>query len=806
MLTTLRRTLRSLKRSPIYFTTATLSLALGLGLSTASFLFIDSLEHPQVPYADVDRLDFANLRLGNQRTPPSLAELQRSLARLPAIAQTAILSGKSENVTINGDETGHLVTRASPNFFELIGIRATLGRMPNAEEIRTASAALVTQDIWKRIYGGAKEIGNARMEVEGKLVNVVGVLPRGADLSFPGDIWLPFEAESDLESLTQFGSTVAASAQFGSALVVVKLRRHQSDAAVNTQLASAASDLTQRFVAAGSHAPSYDLQLRSVRPRPMRTDEFGILMIVIGIGVLIIAATNVAALALARGLTRKRDYALRIALGASRGAIAGEVLTEIGVIALVGAVGGVMAALAMIGALTRIVPEEMAAHWYVVPAFSTRLFGFAAAALIGAIVVAGAIPAWRASRVSPADPLKESAGTTTGRSRQEFRLLVVGELAVSMVLLMLASLMSLSVRNVASYKFGYDARPLLQANVYFRSVKDTSENSARVAARQASLDRIRATDGVLSAATMNGVSVPDWQMISEAMTPADQPMSVATATNVSAGFFHTLGVPLAEGRDFEEGDRANGGAVILSPRAARILFPRGGGVGRMVRWGGEHSTRWLRVVGISNEFEMYFRNPDGRDPDPPVFVSTNQRFFDGWGILIRPRNNDPKLALALHAVLRDALPPKASAQVRPWLDNYELQIRGTAFFADLFGFIATAAMLLGAAGLFSVLSYAVSQRMREFAVRSALGAQRRDILVVVLKYALEMSLAGTAIGALLSFWASTGVSAFLFGVKNTDPVSLVVAELTLLAITMGAALIPAIRATRADPVEVLRAS
>ncbi len=800
----LRRTLRSLKRSPIYFATATLSLALGLGLSTASFLFIDSLEHPHLPYADVDRIDFAYLRLGNQRTPPSLAELQRSVMRLPAIEQAAITSGKFENVTVDGDETAHLVTRASPAFFKLIGIRAELGRLPNAEEIRTASAAVVTQDVWRRMYGGAKKIGDARMQVEGKLVNVVGVLPRGTDLSFPGDVWLPFEAESDLESLTESGG-MGASAYFGSAMLIVKVRADQSGSALGAQLTSAASDLTKRFVAAGSNAPGYDLQFRSIRPRPMRTDDFGILMLMIGIGVLVIAATNVAALALARGLTRKRDYALRIALGASRAAIALEVFTEIGVIAFIGAAGGVLSALAMIGALTHIVPEEMAAHWYVVPEFSMRLFGFAAAALVGTIVIAGAIPAWRASRVNPADPLKDGAGTTTGRSRQEFRLLVVGELAVSMVLLMLASLMSLSVHNVASYNFGYDAQHLLEGSVYIKFSKDTSDNPVRAAAQLASLQRIRAADGVVSAATMNGLSSWDRDMISDIMTPADHPMSVANISNVSAGFFATLGVPLTEGRDFEEGDRANGGAMILSTRAARILFPRGGAVGHTVRWGGEHG-RWLPVVGVARDFEMYFRNPDGREPDPPVFVSLTQRRMDGWGILIRPRTDDPKLALALHAVLRDALPPKASAQVRRWSENYETQIRATKFFADLFGFIATAAMLLGAAGLFSVLSYAVSQRMREFAVRSALGAQRRDILMVVLKYALEMSLAGTAIGALLSFWASSGVSSFLFGVKNTDPVSLIVAELTLLAITMGAAVIPAIRATRADPVDVLRAS
>jgi ABC-type lipoprotein release transport system permease subunit len=224
----------------------------------------------------------------------------------------------------------------------------------------------------------------------------------------------------------------------------------------------------------------------------------------------------------------------------------------------------------------------------------------------------------------------------------------------------------------------------------------------------------------------------------------------------------------------------------------------------MVSWG----NKWLPVVGVVPTIETSrgARRPDGRDPDPPVYVSLTRTTIDGWGIAIRPRRDDPKLALALQATLHDALPPKASARVAPWLEGRDQQVRFYNFFAELFGFIATAAMVLGAAGLFSVLSYAVSQRMREFAVRSALGATQRDLLKVVLTYALEMSLAGTAIGALLSFWASAGVSTYLWGVKNTDPVSLVVAELILVAITMAAAMVPALRAARANPVEVLRAA
>lgn len=804
-LTTLRRSIRSLKRSPMYFAMSTVSLAIGLGLCTATFLFIDSIRNPHLPYANVDRLYFAELRLGNQRTAPSLAELQRSVTNLPAFDGVATRAAARQSVSIHGRSQYLLVIRTTANFFGLVGIAPRLGRLPNAEEARTERAVVVTQALWRDVFADATEIGDARLMIGDRSYAVVGVLPRGAELSFGGDLFLPFASEAALDTLTQRG-TPGHEDDIGSSGVVVKLRPRVTRRSLEAQLASVAAGLTSRHLTPGTGAPAYVLRLRSIRPRPVNTGGLGVLIVLIGAGVLAIAATNVAALSLARGLTRRRDYALRIALGASRSAIAVEVLAEIGVVATIGAAGGAAVAPALIGALTHIVPAEFAAQWFSVPEFGVRFFGFACAALVTATAIAGAAPAWRASRVNPADPLKDSAGTTTGRSKQEFRILVISELAVSMVLLMLASLMALSVRNIASYQFGYDARHLLSASAYIPFTKDTTDRPDRIQARIASLERVKAVDGVVSAATMSGVPVPDGEMTSEATRPGDRPMHIAVATNVSAGFFATLGVQLSTGRDFLDGDSQHGNAVILSKRAAAQLFPRSDAVGRMVKFGGEHSTRWLRVVGVAPDVELWFRNPDGIEPDPPVYVSLEQHNFDGWMFAIRPRSDDPRIPLAVQAALRDVMPPGGTSRVSSWVENFETQIRGATFFARLFGFIATTAMLLGAAGLFSVLSYAVSQRMREFAVRSALGATQRDLLKVVLAYALEMSLAGTAIGALLSFWASAGVSGLLYGVKNTDPVSLVVAELTLLAITMAAAAIPAVRATRADPVEVLRAA
>jgi hypothetical protein len=188
MLTSLRRSIRSLKRSPAYFTTATLSLALGLGLCAASFLFIDSFLHPHLPYADVDRLYLPVLRFGNQRTPPSLAELKRTLRGVPGIESIAATAGEFTSVAVNGDAGGRLVTHTSAGFFDILGIRPELGRMPTAEEARTQSAALVTRAMWYQAFANANTIGDAHVVIGGRIINIVGVLPRGADQSISGDV------------------------------------------------------------------------------------------------------------------------------------------------------------------------------------------------------------------------------------------------------------------------------------------------------------------------------------------------------------------------------------------------------------------------------------------------------------------------------------------------------------------------------------------------------------------------------------------------------------------------------------------
>jgi putative ABC transport system permease protein len=791
MIATLARTLRSLRHSPGYVGVAALSLALGLGLSTATYAIMDSMMHPQIPLADVDRLFRERLRLGDQKHPPPIAEQMQALRTLPGVERVGVMASQQKRVVVGGADRYQFLSRMTPDFFAVLGVRAKMGRLPTDEEARTQSVVVLTASSWRQLFPQLATLEGAVITIDNRTYPVVGVLPAGIERIMQGGIWLPLTSLVELDQLRW-------------PMILVKLRRGTDSIAVRPQLAVIAAHFTTDHASPG--VPPYELQLHGVRPTPpnLRDNELALLMVGIAVGVLAIACANVAALSLARGLTRRRDHAVRIALGASRLAIGGEVLAEISVIAALGAAGGLLLAFALVGVLTHIVPEELTWAGYFLPELSLRVFVLTALTLLAGIAIAGGIPAWRASRANPADPLKDNAGTTTGRSRMEFKVLVIGELAISMALLMLASLMTLSTRNILNYEFGFDARRLLSANVMWSS-RDSLTDKRKAEILEASLRRVQAMPGVVSVSTETGGGLDGGEVTSDAGREAD-PLRLKNYVEVGAGFFATIGVPVIEGRDFSEGDRA-AGAIILSQRAAHLLFPHGRALGRMVKLGGERSTRpWLPVIGIARDVKLGLSPDPNAGADTLVYASTPNRSLDYERIVIRPARTDPALSLAILAALRDGLPPRSLPEVTPFIGYYDQMVRMHVFFDRLFSFLGTAALLLGAAGLFSVMSYAVGQRLREFAVRQALGATPRDVLRLVLRSGFELALGGTAIGALLSFWASAGVSAALFGVKNTDPISLVVAEGTLLLVTMLASLVPAIRAMRADPVEVLRAT
>jgi putative ABC transport system permease protein len=790
----LKFALRGLRRSPAFTAVAVLSLAVGIGISTATFAMVDSMLNPKIDIANVDRLFREQLRLGNERNPPPIVEQVRALEALPAIERVAVVSQTMERlpVTANFIESYPVVTHATQSFFATIGVVPVLGRLPSDDEVASKSAVVLSASAWRSLFPKHASLEDAVISMDGRDYAVVGVLPAGLTALMYGDVWLTARSAATLDELPL-------------TTIFVRLRAGTDSIAVRPQLAAIAANFSAVY--APPPLPAYELRLHGLRrpPPSLRDDELAVLLIGIAVGVLAIACTNVSALALARGLARRRDYAMRVALGASRLVIGGEVISEVLILALLGAVLGLMLASALVGTLAHMVPEDLTLRGFFVPALTPRVFAMTTLTLVAGILIAGGIPAWRASRANPSDPLKDGAGTTTGRARGEFKVLVIGELSIAMALLMLASLLTMSTHKLMNYDFGFDARRIVTAGIGFPGSRDSLSTAQKEATLQSAIRAVTGMPGVEAVSTLDGHRLEHDEVIADVGSGSAPLILKRGYSEAGPRLFATLGMSLRSGRDFAPGDRERG-AVILSERAAALLFPHGDALGRMVKLGGERSTRpWLPVIGIAPDVRASLSPDPYETADTVIYASTPDRSPNFSNLVIRPSRVMPTLNIRIGHTLRDDAPPHSFVSVQPLLARFDQMIRQKQFFERVFSFLSAASVLLGAAGLFSVMSYTVGRRLREFAVRQALGASPRSVLWLVMRGSFELALGGTAFGALLSFWASAGVSTVLFGIKNTDPVSLVIAEATLLTVTMVASLIPAVRAMRADPVDALRA-
>jgi predicted permease len=789
--------LRSLRRSPGFVAIATLSLGAALALSTSMAAIIDAMTHPESPFRDAGQLYGVRIFV-DSKISPSAKEILDAIAGLKGVESLATSRWEWRPV-ITGDRpfdrTG--IEYVRPGYFELFGVKPRLGRLPSASQQTEEKTAVVSDRLWRSRFENRTVIRDAIVSIGDHPYTVVGVLPAGTDRSTWTDVWIP-------DSRPDSG---------GLARTLIRLRAGVTDTTMWPRIAALARHYTRTF--AGPRERGFRFALYSLRPNPLEIRDIHRAMVGAAIFVLLIGCANVAALMLARGIARRRDYALRLALGAGRIEIAREVIAEVLVLAIAGTVAGALMTTWIVSIITRATPEDLMWLGVPQPQWTWRVLGLSALAVFATVAVAGGFPAWRASRTDPAGPLKEGSGGTTGRPGTRFRWLVMAELALSMTLLVATSLMVKSALKMARYDFGYDAHNIWQAGATF-----WHDDSLSLADRQrfmdASLASVRAVPGVRGATMMFGLCSGDRGTVTTDLTiqggPAGNyfdPFSRGGCDVVGPGFFGTIGMAVLDGRDFLEGDGESGGAVILDQKTARLLFPHERAVGHMLKLGILASTQpWYRIVGVVRDHVLQFQSfPElGVDSVVRIYV-TLPRTQQGAGTIIvhaDPRAKNVPLALA--RTVSASLPSRVSSSVSYWLEYYDRNLHGAELLALLFTMLGVGSLILGAAGLFSVVSYITGLRMREFAVRIALGATRGNVLRLVLREGLVMALGGTGVGAMLGMWTGFLVWSRLWGVYPVDAAALVGAEVTLLLVTMLACVGPALRATRADPLEVMRAT
>ncbi len=791
---TLRYAWRSLCRSPGFVVMAVLALAFGLGLSTTMFAVIDAVVNPYIAYDEPDRVIgirwFYRAPLLESASDPELyAALRNHGHAFEAIAafrfETMALRAGAENREIG-------IARVEPGYFQLMRVRPVLGRAFTPGD--GADVVVLSQAVWRRVFGMRARLDGASVFLGAQAYHVIGVLPRGADYPNGALAWIPFPPEDQLH---------------GRFDAVARLRTGVTEATAFDQLHTLGAILTSRYAPA-ARAPVAFINMGGVRSRSERLREIHFAMVGSAIIVLLIACANLAHLVLARGMARQGELALRMALGASRASVVGQMFLECAAITLAGAALGALIALWGTDVLANQMPQEISWVGLVRPRLSWRVFGWSAYAAAVAATLFGLVPAVRvAMRVDMNDPLKDAAATTTARVRHRYNVLVIAEVALALVLLMSGGLLVRTVRTLARQAdYGFDTRTLWRADVGIStgwrarlkahgSYVDTITPRLRVDALAAA----RNVPGVLGAA-FEGTGAPPGASVSGEMTATGGVITMRTYPVVSGTYLQTLGLPAVSGRLFQPGDGEGSMVAVIDPVAASILYPGRNPVGRMLKLGSPASgAGWVPIIGVA-------RNPrvlTGRDepPAPYVWIAAPAGAIRG-SIVFRTEGPDARAVVEMRRRLSE-LPGVRVTAINTFTYARDAALASRRFFAGVFVLMGAVSLVLSALGLYGVLAYAVGQRMREFALRIALGAEAARLYRMVLHDAVVMLLAGIGIGAIAAMVATKYIDRVLQGVYRTDAVSLILAELALLVVGMAAALVPARRAVKADPLQILRA-
>jgi putative ABC transport system permease protein len=816
LLGSLSRAWRSHMRRPGSFLIAVGSLAVALGLATTIIAQIDSLMHPYSPVRDVDRVFSIRVDGRGLRGRPSLDDQREALAASGLFESVVPVSQIAEPIRIGSSYVASWPVSAGREYFDLIGMSTRLGRLFTSSETREDDVAIVSDRLWRDYFGNTAALERAVLSIQGRNLRIVGVVsaewdrrnapePVSASHRFitswkpEASVWIPrAPGIPDPRTFTLF---------------IVRLAAGANERRAKEGLEALSERWRQQF---GDARPvPLVARMSSMRPDPLSIRAFHRAMMAAAIFIIVIASANVSAIILARSVARRRDQALRLALGAGRSDLLRDIAAEVVIVALIGGAGGLLIAAASMGIMTAVTPPELTWLGFARPNWNPRVFGGLFAAVAVCIGLSALGPALYSARIAPAEPLKDGSGTTTGRAASRFKLLVVGELALAMILLFGASLIGKTAHNVSTFDFGYEARNIGEVSGSFGAVTTLTrpvppESIATVSRYPEILrseldviaERLRSHPDVHEAAWYTYGGAFKDVVVSSATTVLDSIVYKPKIMVTGPGFLRTLGVPLVEGRDFIEGDADRGG-VILDLRAAHRLFPAGDALQGRIKFGPADSKMpWLPVVGVAQNAAIDLPAFAELEPQTVIYATTssvwNPRF------VVRAAREVTDIGPLATGLVRDRVPHGVSLTYRKWTQYYDSMLAGRRFTAGMFAILSIASLILATAGLFGVLSYAVNQRMREFALRVALGAQRIHVLRLVFRDSFVMALGGTAIGAFVGLYVGFEVWDWLWGVYPVDAAALVIAEGSLLAVTIGASMLPALRASRADPAEVMR--
>src|SRR5215207_8795881 len=800
----LRYGVRSALRAPLFSLLAVLTLALGIGANAAVFGVVKSVLLDALPYADADRLMrlYGRWHDGmNDRGPLSVGTMIDVATRQRSFSQVAAFEGRAREAVFSGDANPVVaqVAWVQPAFFATLGVPAAHGRVFREEDAApdTALSIIVTHAAWQRLFGGDAGVVGRGVRINGVTRTIVGVLPRG----FVGPL-----PEIDFYFAMNFRGAMRDPVgmrrrQFLGA--VARLKPGVTVEAARRDMAVISADLAREYPQDNA---SVSLNALPVRDAMVGETRAPLLVLLASAAlVLLITCANLAGALLSRTLSRRKEFAVRVALGAGRGRLVRQLLTESTVLALAGGVTGLLLAMGGLSLLRGLALTALPTYADLSLDVGAVLVTFALALATG--LGFGVGPALSVGRSDPQGTLREqtrgsSESTHTRRTRG---LLVAGQIALCVSLLAAAGLLARSLWAMTTAPTGFNADKLLTFTVQLPNAKYGTAES-RVLFHDQFEQRLRELPGVTGVAVTTelptAVGNSNGLFIQDSPWAADEPVPFILTQRVSDGYFQTLGIPLKQGRVFTTADRTDVGPVIVINEAmAQRYWPKGNAVGARVHIGPpDPSAPWITVIGVVGNAR---NDPTSLRPEPMMFPALRQQPF---GDTFAVRTSGDPLAL-VNTVRRTlgamdpALPIHRVKTMRAVMDEGFASRRLPVVLMTSFGALA---LLLASVGVYAMFASMASAREREFGVRIAIGSSRGAIAALVLRQGGVWMAIGLGIGTIGVVLAARLLRTQLYGVPQFDPIAIGLAVLTLLVCAGVALLVPVRRASRVDPITVLR--
>ena len=794
----LRHGVRLLLRAPAFSIVAVATLALGIGANTAIFSIIDDVLFRPLPYGEPERVVMVwedVSYLGFPRNTPAPANYLDWKARNRVFTDMAATRGTAANLTSGGPPEQVLGRRVTANFFDVLGVKPLAGRTFTEEEDRTgAPVALISYGLWQRRFGGSPAAVGSDVTMNGTARSVIGVMP--ADFSFRSESGSPVEFWAPM----QFTPAEAANRSSHYLNVVARLRPDVTIDQAREEMESIAAQLGREFPDTNERVGAV---VAPIRHDLLGNTRFALLVLMGAAGcVLLIACANLASLMLSRAVARRSEMAVRVALGAGTGRLVRQMVAEAMVLAGAGGLLGLIVAPAAMNLLAGLVPPLFP----LTPSarLNPALLMFTAGLSIVTGLVFSIVPAVHAARASLNDALQQGGRSGAGGRTVTRDVLVVAQVAAALVLLVGAGLMIRTLANLQAADLGFQPAGLLTMRTTLPQTKYPDE-TARLAFYDNVLRRVNALPGVDSAAYVSMLPFMSQGnttgfAIENRVVEQTQDAVFRTGT---PKHLQLLGVQVLEGRLLDDRDGPGGSlATVINETFARTYWPGTSPLGARIRFGGA-AAPWRTVVGVVKDVRE--RGFD-QSAKPGAYVVYSQ-LGNAWipdVLAVRASGRLAALVAPIRDIVGEVDREQPIAAIRTMEEIVDQAVVGRRQQMTLLAAFAGLALLLAAVGLYGVLSYAVTRRRREIGVRLALGASRTAVIGMIIRHGLLLTGAGLGTGFVLAWLATRTMSTMLYDVAATDFATFAGVFAVLTVVAAAACAVPALRASRLDPMEVLR--